>query len=198
MIATARAELRGGQSRRFVSVASLTNGEWPAGQAGKTCYGLFLRPNSANMAAPNRRSFLQLLWCCVSYGLLLVFLLGLTLWAAGALFFMLPFKEARGLSAAIYAIAVFGLLLRIRPLWKGAIAGAGLFLLVFAWTLTIRPSNDGHWEPDVAQTAWAEIDGDSVTIHNFRNFDYQTSTDFIPNWETKTVDLTAFKLLTCS
>jgi hypothetical protein len=193
MIATARAELRGGQSRRFVSGPSLTNGEWPAGQAGKTCYGLFLRPNSANMAAPNRRSFLQLLWCCVSYGLLLVILLGLTLWAAGALFFMLPFKEARGLSAAIYAIAVFGLLLRIRPLWKGAIAGAGLFLLVFAWTLTIRPSNDGHWEPDVAQTAWAEIDGDSVTIHNFRNFDYQTSTDFIPNWETKTVDLTALQ-----
>jgi hypothetical protein len=191
MIATARAELRGGQSRRFVSGPSLTNGEWPAGRAGKTCYGLFLRPNSANMAAPNRRSFLQLLWCCVSYGLLLVILLGLTILAAGALFFMLPFKEARGLSAAIYAIAVFGLLLRIRPLWKGAIAGAGLFLLVFAWTLTIRPSNDGHWEPDVAQTAWAEIDGDSVTIHNFRNFDYQTSTDFIPNWETKTVDLTA-------
>ena len=45
----------------------------------------------------------------------------------------------------------------------------GLFLLVFAWTLTIRPSNDGHWEPDVAQTDWAEIDGDRVTIHNFRN-----------------------------
>jgi hypothetical protein len=28
-----------------------------------------------------------------------------------------------------------------------------------------------------------------VTIHNFRDFDYRTSTDFIPNWETKTVDL---------
>ena len=66
------------------------------------------------MAAPNRRSFLQLLGCCVSCGLLLVILLGLTLWAAGALFFMLPFKEARGLSAAIYVIAVLGLLLRIR------------------------------------------------------------------------------------
>jgi hypothetical protein len=145
------------------------------------------------MAASNRHSFLQLLGRCVSYGLLLVILLGLTLWAAGALFFMLPFKEARGLSAAIYVIAVLGLLLRIRPLWKGAIAGVGLFLLVFAWTLTIRPSNDGHWESDVAQTAWAEIDGDRVTIHDFRNFDYRTSTDFIPNWETKTVDLTALQ-----
>jgi hypothetical protein len=128
----------------------------------------------------------------VSYGLLLVVLLGLTLWAAGALYFTFPF-EVRGLSAAIYVIAVLGLLVAIRPLWKGAIAGVGLFLLVFAWTLTIRPSNDGHWEPDVAQTAWAEIDGDRVTIHNFRNFDYRSSTDSIPNWETKAVDLTTLR-----
>ncbi|MBV8277462.1 MAG: DUF4105 domain-containing protein [Verrucomicrobia bacterium] len=81
------------------------------------------------MAEPNRRSLLQLVGLCVSCGLLLVVLLGLTLWAAGALYFTLPFKEARGLSAAIYLIAVLGLLLTIRPLWKGAIAGVGLFLL---------------------------------------------------------------------
>ena len=39
----------------------------------------------------------------------------------------------------------------------------------------------------------AEFNGDRVTIHNFRNFDYRTSTDFIPNWENKTVDLTALQ-----
>jgi uncharacterized protein DUF4105 len=145
------------------------------------------------MAEPNRRSFLQLLGLYISYGLLLIIFLGLTLWAAGALYFTLPFKEFRGLSAAIYLIVVLGLLLAIRPLWKGAIAGLGLFLPVLAWTLTIRPSNDGHWEPDVAQTAWAEIDGDRVTIHNFRDFDYRTATDAIPNWETKTIDLTTLQ-----
>lgn len=66
--------------------------------------------------------------------------------------------------------------LRNRRCWRAcgnstsverAIAGAGLFLLVLAWTLTIGPSNEGPWEPDVAQTAWADIDGDKVTIHNF-------------------------------
>ena len=62
-----------------------------------------------------------------------------------------------------------------------------------AWTLTIRPTNDGNWEPEVAQTAWADIDGDRVTIHNFRNFDYRTATDFVPNWETKTVDLSTIQ-----
>jgi hypothetical protein len=140
------------------------------------------------MTAPNHRSFLQLLWLCASNGVPLVVLLGLTLWAAGALYFMLPLKEIRGFSAAVYVIVVLGLLVAIRPLWKGAIAGLALFFLVLAWTLTIHPTKDAHWEPDVAQTASAEIDGDKVTIHNFRNFDYRSSTDFIPNWETKVVD----------
>jgi Domain of unknown function (DUF4105) len=90
-------------------------------------------------------------------------------------------------------IAVLGLLIAIRPLRKGAIAVIVLFFLILAWTLTIRPTNDASWEPDVAKTAWAEVNGDQVTIHNYRNFDYRSSTDFTPHWETKTVDLTALR-----
>jgi hypothetical protein len=36
-------------------------------------------------------------------------------------------------------------------------AGIGFSLLVFARTLTIHPSNDGHWEPHVGQTAVAGL-----------------------------------------
>jgi hypothetical protein len=36
---------------------------------------------------------------------------------------------------------------------------------------------------------WAEIDGDSVTLHNIRNCDYRTELDYTPHWETRTVDL---------
>jgi hypothetical protein len=53
----------------------------------------------------------------------------------------------------------------------------------------LKPSNDRAWQPDVAQTAWAEINGDEVTIHNVRNCDYRTQTDFTPHWETRTVRL---------
>jgi hypothetical protein len=62
------------------------------------------------MTAPNRRSFLQLLGLWAFNGVLLVTLLGLTLWAAGALYFMLPLKEIRVFSAGVYVIAVLGLL----------------------------------------------------------------------------------------
>jgi hypothetical protein len=126
-------------------------------------------------------------------GVLLVLILGLTLWAVGALFFMFPINEFRGLAAAIYTLAVLVILVGVRPFWKGVVTAFGLFLLVLAWTFTINPSNERPWQPDVAETAWAKIDGDTVTIHNFRNFDYRSSTAFVPNWETKIVDLTQLR-----
>jgi Domain of unknown function (DUF4105) len=127
----------------------------------------------------------------IGKGLLLVVALGLCLWAIGALYFMLPVGGSVG--AAVFAIAVLVALPLVRPLWKAIAIVTGLFLLVFVWSLTIRPSNDRPWDPEVAQTAFAEINGDQVTIHNLRDFDYRTATDFVPRWETKTVDLSLIK-----
>jgi len=53
----------------------------------------------------------------------------------------------------------------------------------------LKPSNNRAWQRDVAQTAWAEINGDEITIYNVRNCDYRTETDFTPHWETHTVRL---------
>src|SRR5436190_1495260 len=63
------------------------------------------------------------------------------------------------------------------------------FIAVLAWWLTQKPSNDGNWQPDVAQVAWADINGDEFTFHNVRNCDYRTDTDYTPRWETRTVRL---------
>jgi hypothetical protein len=60
---------------------------------------------------------------------------------------------------------------------------------VLIWWLTLSPTNDGDWQPDVAQKAWADIQGDEVTLHNVRNCDYRTDTDYTPHWETRTVRL---------
>jgi len=63
------------------------------------------------------------------------------------------------------------------------------FALVLAWWLTLKPRNEADWLPDVAQLAWAEINGDEVTLHNVRNCEYRTETDYTPRWETRTVRL---------
>jgi hypothetical protein len=40
----------------------------------------------------------------------------------------------------------------------------------------------------VAHAPYATINGDLITIHNVRNFDYRTETDFDARWDTRTYD----------
>jgi hypothetical protein len=123
-------------------------------------------------------------------GFALLLTLALTAWAAAALYFdLLPGTSLRTLGASSYGLAMVGALLTFRGRGKAiAICLAG-FALVLVWWLTLKPSNDRAWQPDGAQTAWAEIDGDHVTIHNVRNCDYRTEGDYTPHWETRAYDL---------
>lgn len=41
----------------------------------------------------------------------------------------------------------------------------------------IAPSNDRDWQADVAVLPYAAIAGDTVTVHNIRNFDYRSEKD---------------------
>ena len=107
-------------------------------------------------------------------------------WAFGALYF--DFPKAGTFVAILFVIALLAIVIFVRgKLLKLAIIGA--FAIVIAWWLTLKPSNGRAWQPDVAQTAWADINGDEITIHNVRNCDYRTQTDFTPRWETRTVRL---------
>jgi len=63
------------------------------------------------------------------------------------------------------------------------------FLAVGFWFWTVSPSNDRDWQPDVARLARATIDGDKVTIHDVRDFQYRSNEDFTPRWIDHTVDL---------
>src|SRR4030095_15234005 len=108
-------------------------------------------------------------------------------WACGALYFDLP---AFGMWAAIlFVLALLGALVFVRRTLAKLVIVFGTVAVVALWWLTLKPSNDRPWQPDVAETAWAEINGDDVTVHNVRNCDYRTETDFTTHWETRTVRL---------
>ena len=111
------------------------------------------------------------------------------IWAAGALYFDLPWETLRAPSAILFLILAGWLAFRVRRGWRKIAALFAAFFVVAAWWVTLQPSNDRNWPEDVSKTAWAEIDGDTVTIHNVRNFDYRSATDMIPRWETRTVNL---------
>jgi hypothetical protein len=55
------------------------------------------------------------------------------------------------------------------------------------------PSNNRDWQPDLAILDWTDITGDKVTIHNIRNCDYRTETDFTCHYYDKTFDLAKLK-----
>ncbi len=112
-----------------------------------------------------------------------------TAWTLGALYFDLPIGWLRAPLAIVYSLAMLAALVFIKGRWRAMGVVAGGFALVLAWWCTIKPSNDKPWQPDVAQTAWAEIAGDEITLHNLRNCEYRTETDYTPRWETRTVRL---------
>ena len=69
-----------------------------------------------------------------------------------------------------------------------ALLGVAFVALVLYWR-SIAPSNDRDWAPEVARTPHATIAGDLVTLHDIRNFDYRTETDFTPAYYDRTFDL---------
>jgi len=110
-------------------------------------------------------------------------------WAFGAVWFDAPFGNANKFIAGLLALASVAALAFVRPFWRKVGAAALLFGGVLAWWMTLSPTNDSDWQPDVAQKAWADIQGDEVTFHNVRNCDYRTETDYTPHWETRTVGI---------
>ena len=120
-------------------------------------------------------------------------IVGSSAWAAGLLYFsvsrgehvrtalaIVPALVGLGTIAALFfsrwrnsALAIFGLLLAVLVLW---------------WS-GIRPSNDREWQDEVAELAHATIDGSLVTVHNIRNFEYRTETEFEPRYYDRTFDL---------
>jgi hypothetical protein len=97
-------------------------------------------------------------------------------------------------SALAWSFVAVGLVtlgaLAVRRARPPAVLG---FAVVFALALVVwgsaTPSNDRDWQREVAVLPYATIAGDRVTVHNIRNFDYRTETDFTPAYYDRTFDL---------
>lgn len=115
-------------------------------------------------------------------------------WACAALWVDGPPERwLAGLLAAGLAAAALSALVLLRTALRAALAVLALFGLVLAWWLGIPPTNEADWQPDVARTASARIEGDILTVHNVRDFEYRSETDFRPRWETRRYDLSKLR-----
>jgi hypothetical protein len=116
----------------------------------------------------------------------------MTAWAAGALYYARPGGSRVGAVLAVVFAAGTALAFLLLPRRRRTLAGfAVAWALVLVWWLALPATNDRDWQPEVAVSPWATVDGDRVTIHGVRNFDYRSETDFTPRWEDRTYDLRA-------
>ncbi|SDT59913.1 protein of unknown function [Bradyrhizobium canariense] len=108
-------------------------------------------------------------------------------WAALAIYYSnLPFIALRlGLAVAFAVFAIWALWLS-RRWWMSAIAIVLFFGVVAGW-ISIRPSHDRNWRPEVAVMPRAFIDGDRVRLTGVRNFDYRTRNDFTVRYEEREI-----------
>jgi len=139
------------------------------------------------------RSFLKRLPKLAAYLVLGVVILGWVAWAFGALWFDCPLAVSRHAVAFAYlAVGLVLLFLFARGSGNALLGVAALTALVTLWWSFLQPSNERDWQTDVSRVPWAEVNGDLVTIHNVRNFDYRPDDqggEKHPRWETRTVRL---------
>jgi len=156
-------------------------------------------PTSGDAAKPEqkKRGWFRRIARFVGCAILIVVIFSSLAWSTLALYYagLSGGRPPRTLAASGFALFGIVALLLARPRKLGLIAFSLAFVGVLIWFFTILPANNRDWSPDVAVLPYATFEGDFVTIHNIRNFDYRSETDFTPAYEDRTYDLRKLKSL---
>ncbi|MDD5759494.1 MAG: DUF4105 domain-containing protein [Desulfobulbaceae bacterium] len=106
-----------------------------------------------------------------------------------ALFFSSLPSPLSLLMAIAFVLASIGAFVLARTWEKALITFAFLFSGVLVFFLLTKPSNERNWQSDVAVLPWADIRVNLIIVHNVRNCDYNTETDFTVKHYDRTYDL---------
>ncbi|WP_271529455.1 Lnb N-terminal periplasmic domain-containing protein [Bradyrhizobium sp. CCBAU 25338] len=113
----------------------------------------------------------------------------LVTWAVLAIYYSnLPWGGLRTISAGAFAGFAIWALWRSRQR-RTSVLFLVMFFGVVAWWISIPPSHDRHWRPEVAVMPRAAIDGDRVRLTGVRNFDYRSRSDLTVRYEEREVSL---------
>jgi len=151
------------------------------------------------IASPDRKpspGFVRTVLRLIARVLLGIVLLGMILWGALAIYYS-NLSSASLCTLLSYAFAGGSaiLLLFLRPRRRAVLSFFVVFAVLVLWWLSIPPSQDQDWQPDVAVLPYATFAGDLVTIHNIRDNDYRSETDYTPRYYDRTVDLSKLRTM---
>lgn len=112
------------------------------------------------------------------------------LWGISALFLAGPGPHwAQVLLALAFGIFLPAAFLFTNSFTKGSILSLCLFALLLLWWQTLKPTGEKDWAADVAKISHGEIQGNTLTMYNVRNFDYKSEKLFYQQWETRKFNL---------
>ncbi len=121
-------------------------------------------------------------------------LLLVALFWVGALYFAGPRPQALSTAlAVVYGLGMLLLFVFLRPFRRALVVYAAAFVALLAWWSTVLPSNSKDWQPDVARTPWVEVEGDRLVVHDIRDFDYKTESEFTQHYLERTYDLSKLR-----
>jgi len=115
---------------------------------------------------------------------------GATAWGTLALYYSdLPGEPLRIGLAVGFSLGTLLAFARLPDRGRTLLGFSLAFAILVAWWISIAPSNRREWQAEVAVLPFATRDGDLVTVHNIRNFDYRTEQDFVPQYYDRAFDL---------
>ncbi len=102
-------------------------------------------------------------------------------WTVGEIYYFAFLPElVAAFLAVVYLIGGFYLLFKTKRDWL-PIAAASIVIL-FLFSLIQWPSSDRDWDPDQARMATVSIEGNDVSILQFRSNEYRTESDYDVNF----------------
>lgn len=142
--------------------------------------------SGTNAAA--RRSRLPRLKSLIKAASICFLVIALGLWAVLALYFAGP--KALGLRVCLaLGFAAFTLYALFRPHRKALRSWSVAFVVVLAWFLSLRPSQERDWRPDAMVVPRITIRDGQALLTGYRDFQYRSRDDYTPRYLERTVDL---------
>jgi Domain of unknown function (DUF4105) len=129
---------------------------------------------------------------------LIVFLFLSVVWANLAILYQLSgfFGVRVGVCLLLDLIALAALVAVVRRKhWRAILIYAAAYVLLLAWSGSIRVSNDKNWGADVAHGITGVVDGDRLVAQNVRNFIWRFEADYSERWEQRTYHLSKLRSL---
>jgi Domain of unknown function (DUF4105) len=113
----------------------------------------------------------------------------LSLWAMAALYIDVRRPAWKLPLTILYVLVLVAIIAKYKLRARSVLLCLVCFCLVLTWWFSLKPKNIADWQPDVDRPAWVERNGDQLIIHNLRNCDYRTETDYSNCWSDRTVNL---------